>query len=62
MTSVGMGCRVKVNCPFAGPGPIGRSALRGGGVFLRNPNPYLLEFQRKPRKIKRLGRQARPGI
>ena len=38
----------KVNCPLVGPGPIGDALPEG--VFLRDPNRYLREFQRKPPK------------
>ena len=35
-----VGCWDKANCPHVRPGPI-------GGVFLRDPSPYLREFRRK---------------
>ena len=43
-----VGCRLKANCRLVGPRPIG--GLLSVGVFLRDPNPYLREFRRKPRK------------
>ena len=45
-----VGCRFKANCPLVGPGPFGGVPSVGGGVFLRDPSPYLREFRRKPRK------------
>ena len=43
-----VGCRCKANCPLAGPGPI--EGVPSIGVFLRDPSPYLREFQRKLRR------------
>ena len=43
-----VGCRFESNCPLVGPGIIG--GMLSVGVFLRDPNPYLREFWRKPRK------------
>ena len=40
------GCRLKSNCH---PKDLGLK-VKCPEVFLRDPNPYLCEFQRKPRK------------
>ena len=45
--SFGLGCRVKANSPHMGPEPTG--GVPSVEVFQREPNPYLREFQRKPR-------------
>ena len=51
----------KSNCPLVGPGTIG--GMPSVEIYLRDPNPYLREFRRKPRKnSERIDRQARPGI
>ena len=42
-------CRLKAKCPLVGTWPIGDVA--SVGVFLRDPNSYLLKFLKKPRKI-----------
>ena len=43
-----MGCRIKANCPFVRPVHVrGVPSMR---VFLRDPNPYLREFQKKTLK------------
>ena len=41
-------CRFKSNCPLVTPGFT--RGMSSGSVFLRDPNPYLHEFRRKPRK------------
>ena len=43
-----LGYNVKANGPLVGPGPVG--GVPAVGVFLRDPSPYVREFQRKPRK------------
>ena len=43
-----VGCRFKSNCPLAEPATI--DGMPSMGVFLRDPNPYLRKFRRKPRK------------
>ena len=45
---VGLGCRIKANCPLVRPGPV--RIVPSVGVFLRDPSLYLREFLRKPRK------------
>ena len=42
-------CRIKANCPLAGPGTV--VGVHSIGVYLRDPRPYLSKFLRKPRKI-----------
>ena len=39
-------CKIKINCPHVRPGPARTSV----GVFLRDPSPYLREFQWKTGK------------
>ena len=39
-------CKFESNCPLVGPGTI--DELFSVGDFLRDPSPYLREFQRKP--------------
>ena len=43
---VGMGSRIKINCPRIGP--VNERECLPWGVFLRGPSPYLREFRRKP--------------
>ena len=43
-----VGWRFKSNCPLVAPARIG--GMPSVGVFLRDANPYLREFRRKPRK------------
>ena len=45
---VGLGCRIKANCPHVGPGPTAVVGVRSRQIFLRNPSPYLCEYRRKP--------------
>ena len=45
---VELGCRFKANYPLVGPWPT--VVVPSKEIFLRNPNPYLSEFRRKPRK------------
>ena len=45
----GCGCRFKSNCPIVGPMTRGGMPSRGG-VFPRDPNPYLREFRSEPQK------------
>ena len=40
-----LGCRIKDNCPIVGFGALG--GMPSAQVFLKDPNPYLSEFQRK---------------
>ena len=40
-----VGCMFESNCPLVGPGTTGGAPTVG--VFLRDPSPYLREFQRK---------------
>ena len=43
-----VGCRFESNFPLVGHGTIG--GVPSVGVFLRDPSPYLCEFQGKTRK------------
>ena len=45
---VGLGCRIKANCPHAGPAPTAVVGVPSVWVFLRNPSPYLRKYRRKP--------------
>ena len=45
--TVGMGCRIKANCPLVEPGPTG--GMPSVSFFLRDPSPYL-RVRRKLRK------------
>ena len=61
MIVVGCNKPVVSNYLLVGPETIG--GMLPVGVFLRDPNPYLREFQRKPWKNSELlGRQERPRI
>ena len=56
----GLYCRIKAYLQVE-PGSAG-GVLSVGEVFLKDHSPYLVEFQRKPRRnSERLGRQARRG-
>ena len=46
---VGLGCGIKANCPYVGPGPADGRGVISVGVFLRDPSPYLRKFRRKLR-------------
>ena len=49
----GCGCGLKSNCPLVGLETISGMpsvCVCVGGVFQRDPSPYLHEFRRKPRK------------
>ena len=61
-----LGCWIESNCPHMGAGPIGVVPSVGWGVFLRDPNPYLREFRRKPHKtpndkVYKLNRELNPS-
>ena len=49
----GCGCRLKSSSPLVEVGTIGGMSFVG--IFLRDPNPYLHEFRKKPRKIPKYG-------
>ena len=62
----GCGCRgfFKSNCPLVVPGTVGD--MPSVGVFLRDSNPYLREFRRKPRKtpsdwVDKRDRESKPA-
>ena len=46
-----VGCRFESNYLLLGPPTI-------GGVFLRDPSPYLLEYEGKPRKTQKTARST----
>ena len=48
LRKAGCDCRFESNCPLVEPGTTG--GMPSVGVFLRDPNLYLCEFRRKPRK------------